>query len=95
MLKDIVDVKVTGDQRLRLKFEHGEGEIDLAAIVAFEGVFASVRDPKLSAAVVLDPELGAIRWPSGADLDPDVLYAMISGELVPDLTRKPARTRAV
>jgi hypothetical protein len=84
MLKDIVQVQVTGNQRLRLKFEDGtEGEIDVAALVGFEGIFAPLRDPKLFAAVELDQELGTIRWPNGADLDPDVLYAMISGQPMP------------
>jgi hypothetical protein len=46
------------------------GEIDVAAIVPFEGVFAPLRDPELFGAVALDPELGAVRWPNGADLDP-------------------------
>jgi hypothetical protein len=89
MLKDVVEVGVVADHRLRLKFEDGaEGEVDVARIVGFEGVFAPLRDAKVFGEVILDPELGTIRWPNGADLDPDVLYAMITGQPTPDLSRR-------
>jgi hypothetical protein len=40
--------------------------------------------PAYFASVRVDPELGTIVWDNGADLDPDVLYALVSGQPVPD-----------
>jgi hypothetical protein len=38
------------------------------------GVVESMRDPEHFAQVRLDPEIGTITWPSGADLAPEVRY---------------------
>jgi hypothetical protein len=48
-------------------------------------VFAPLGDPARFAEVGVNPELGTVGWPNGADLDPDVLYAKVSG--------RPIRTR--
>ena len=81
MMKDIVDVKPLADFCLHVRFEDGvEGEVDLKELVRFEGVFAPLRDPARFAEVRVHAELGALYWPNGADLDPDVLYAKISGK---------------
>ena len=91
MLKDIVDVRVVRDHRLWLRFEDGvEGSVDVAQLIPFEGVFVPLKEPAVFAKVELDRELGTIRWPNGADLDPDVLYAVIAGREAPDLSREPA-----
>ena len=81
MMKDVVEVKPLASFRLHVRFEDGvEGEVDLKELVRFEGVFAPLRDPARFAEVRVHPELGALCWPNGADLDPDVLYAKISGK---------------
>jgi Protein of unknown function (DUF2442) len=96
MLKDVVEVRAVGEYRLRLRFEDGvEGEVDVAALVPFEGIFAPLRDPAVFATVAVDRELGSVRWPNGADLDPDVLYALAAGQSIPDLTRRPVDPAAV
>jgi Protein of unknown function (DUF2442) len=46
--------------------------------VTFQGVFAPLRDPEYFARVRVDPELGTISWPSGADWDPLVLYSLLT-----------------
>jgi Protein of unknown function (DUF2442) len=55
-----------------------------------EGVFAPLKDPGVFAQVRIHPELGTVVWPSGADLDPDVLYAELSGT---PISVPPAPTR--
>jgi hypothetical protein len=81
MLKDIVEVRVVAGRRLYLRFEDGvEGEVDVARLVRFEGVFESLRDEREFARVRVHSELGTVVWPSGADLDPDVLYAELTGK---------------
>lgn len=37
-------------------------------------VFEPLRDPTFFALVALDPELGTVVWPNGADLAPEFLY---------------------
>jgi hypothetical protein len=81
MLKDIVEVRPLDGHRLFLSFEDGaEGTVDLTQHVRFDGVFASLRDRENFLQVRVDPELGTIVWPNGADLDADVLYAAITGQ---------------
>jgi hypothetical protein len=80
MLLDVVEVKPLQGYRIYLRFEDGaEGEIDLSKLVRFEGVFAPLADPVKFRELQVHPELGTIYWPNGADLDPDVLYAALTG----------------
>lgn len=75
MLRDVVDVKATNDYRLWLRFDDGtEGEVDVASLVAFTGVFERLRDPAVFADVHVNSDIGTIVWPTGADIDPGVLY---------------------
>ncbi len=84
MLIDVVAVQPLDGHRLRLRFEDGvEGDVDVSALVAFTGVFAALRDRAAFAAVRVDPNLGTIVWPNGADLDPVVLHAAVTGRRRP------------
>ena len=81
ILKDIVRVRYLDGYSLHVCFEDGiEGEIDVSELVQFTGVFARLEDTGFLAQVRVDPDLGTICWPNGADLDPDVLYSVITGE---------------
>jgi len=93
VLNDIVQVRPVGGYRLHLRFDDGtEGEVDVAGLVPFEGVFAALRDRTTFEQVEVNPELGTVCWPNGADLDPDVLYAQVTGRPRPDLTRRVVAT---
>lgn len=84
MLKDITAVQVLTGHRLHLRFEDGvEGEIDVAQLIEFKGVFAPLQDRAYFAQVHVNPETGTIEWPNEADLDPDVLYAVVTGQPLP------------
>jgi Protein of unknown function (DUF2442) len=85
MLKDIISVQARHPHQLHLQFEDGvEGTVDLNQIIEFSGVFAPLRDPDYFATVQVDPEMGTIVWGNGADLDPDVLYAIVTQQTIPD-----------
>jgi len=85
MLRDIVDVEPCGGCRLRLRFDDGvEGEVDLEPRLHFTGVFEPLRDPAYFAQVRVNPEIGTICWPNDADLDPVVLYSLVTGTPLPD-----------
>jgi hypothetical protein len=84
MLKDILQARHLGGHKLHLKFEDGvEGDVDLAKVVKFTGVFEPLKDPAYFGQVRVEREFGTVAWPNGADLDPDVLYAMVVREPIP------------
>ena len=84
MLSDIVEVRHLGGYRLFLRFSDGRsGELDLAPLLHFNGVFVPLRDENYFALVRVDPDCGTIVWPNGADLDPDVLRHHVTGEPLP------------
>ncbi|MGH2544680.1 MAG: DUF2442 domain-containing protein [Ardenticatenaceae bacterium] len=84
MLKDIVAVQPLKEHKLHLRFEDGvEGIVDVRQLVPFTGVFESLEDETYFAQAQADPELGTVCWPNGADLDPDVLYSVVTGIPLP------------
>jgi hypothetical protein len=54
-------------------------------------VFSPLQDLRELARLRVEPELGTVCWPNGADLDPDVLYAVISGVPIDVKESAPAR----
>lgn len=83
MLIDIVEAQPLEPYRIHLRFADGvEGVVDLAQMVEFHGIFGPLRDPERFREVSVNSELGTIVWPNGADLDPDVLYASVTGKQI-------------
>ena len=86
MLIDIKEVRPLENYQLHLCFEDGvHGSVDVAKLVRFEGVFAPLKSPEEFQKVRVNPELGTVCWPCGADLDPDVLYSLVTGKPIPVL----------
>lgn len=68
-------VEVVGRHKLRLGFEDGvEGDVDFSER-KWRGVFEPLRDPNYFRRVEVDPALGTIVWPNGADFAPETLHA--------------------
>jgi hypothetical protein len=87
MLQDIVKAAPLENFLLKLRFEDGvEGVVDVSKCVSFTGVFAPLRERAEFTAVHVNSELGTVCWPCGADLDPDVLYALVTGAKAPSLS---------
>jgi len=88
MLKDIVAVKALAGSQLWLTFEDGiEGVVDISQLIEFSGIFAPLQEAATLAQVQIHPELGTLCWQNGADLDPDVLYDIVSGSPIPTYSR--------
>jgi Protein of unknown function (DUF2442) len=91
MLKDIVLAQSRTPYQIHLQFEDGvAGVVDLRDLVEFVGVFEPLRDPGYCARVQVNPEIGTIFGENGADLDPDVLCAIVSKQPIPKYTSQPA-----
>jgi len=69
----VISVELREGYELRLTFsDGGVGDVDLTGQLWGE-VFAPLRDLSLFRRVKVDPELGTVVWPNGADLDPEGL----------------------
>lgn len=80
MLVQIIEVQLRGGSRLFLRFDDGaEGEVDIAEVVPFKGVFALLRDPAFFARVSVNHDWGTICWPHDLDLAPEPLYERVTG----------------
>lgn len=71
----ITEVEPLDGFELRLRFsDNTERTVDLESEL-WGPIFEPLKaDPRLFREVRVDPELGTISWPNGADMDPDVLH---------------------
>ena len=76
MIIHITHVAVTGPYTLKLTFDDAGQTVREVNLYAYlEGpVFEPLKEPAYFARVMLDPELGTVVWPNGADFAPDFLY---------------------
>lgn len=72
---DVTAVELLHGRNVRLTFESGEvRDIDLTPFL-WGPAFAQIADnDERFAQVTIDPEIGTITWPNGADLAPEALY---------------------
>jgi hypothetical protein len=77
MLVDVIDAKYVREFIVWVKFEDGtEGEVDLASEL-YGPVFEPLKEIGYFKQVTVDPELGTIVWPNGADIAPEFLYQKV------------------
>jgi len=80
VIPDVSAVELLGGHRLRLRFDDGaEGVVDIAHLVSFTGVYLPLLDMAYFGRVRVEPDLGTICWPNGADIDPVMLYRAATG----------------
>jgi hypothetical protein len=61
---------------VRLRLEDGSaGDVDLAYLLEYGGVFEPLGDPQYFREMRVDREAGTIVWPNDADIAPETLYA--------------------
>jgi hypothetical protein len=72
----VVSAEVRGPYSLHLVFDDGlTGTLDLEEFLRGP-VFQPLHDPAYFARVFVDPELGTIVWPNGADFAPETLHEL-------------------
>ena len=65
---------------LNIRFDDGQRRKVNVEPLLYGPVFEPLREPRAFAEAAIDPELGTVVWPNGADLSPEFLY--VSGESV-------------
>jgi uncharacterized protein DUF2442 len=71
----LIEATAAGNHLVRVAFEDGlVGEVDLAYLLDYGGVFEPLRDPGFFRRLRLDPGAGTIVWPNDADIAPETLY---------------------
>ena len=74
---DVVAVRHVRDYILWIRFEDGaEGEVDLSESLRGP-VFDPLREVSYFAKARVEPELGTVVWPNGADIAPETLYERV------------------
>ena len=76
-LVDVVEVRHVREHVVWVKFDDGtSGEVDLSGSLRGP-VFEPLRSIDYFKQVRVDPEIGTITWPNGADIAPETLYARL------------------
>ncbi len=70
----VTGFEIVGPYSLEVSFEDGVSQsIDLEPVLEGE-LYGPLRDPAVFERVLIDPEIGTLVWPNGADFDPATLH---------------------
>ncbi|HUP59048.1 MAG TPA: DUF2442 domain-containing protein [Thermoanaerobaculia bacterium] len=76
-MNDVVEVRYVRDYTIWLRFQDGtSGDVDLRESLRGP-VFEPLHDIEYFKRVSVDPEIGTIVWPNGADIAPETLYQRV------------------
>ncbi len=74
-MAEITEVAIIEDRTVELTFSDGSTRVVDLTPFLWGPVFDPIaKDDDVFAQIAVDPELGTIRWPNGASLDPAVLH---------------------
>ncbi len=86
MLARVIDARHAGGYRVWLRFADGlSGEIDLEREL-WGPVFVPLKDVAEFAKLRVEPDLGTIVWPNGADFAPEFLHDELEAALASSKT---------
>jgi hypothetical protein len=72
----LIEARPLGGYVVAVRFEDGTaGNVDLAYLAEYGGVFEPLKDPSYFGQLHVDGEAGTIVWPNDADIAPETLYA--------------------
>lgn len=76
-MNDVIEVRYVRNYTVWVRFQDGtSGEVDISR--SFKGpVFEPLKDVEFFKQVRVDPEIGTIVWPNGADVAPETLYERV------------------
>lgn len=73
-LHDVTGYISIRDYVLSVRFDDGTEQVIDFEPILIGPLFGPLRDPGLFRQVRVDPDLGTLVWPTGADIAPNVLY---------------------
>lgn len=74
-IHEIIKARLIKDYTVEIVFDNKKkGRVDLRSYLG-RGVFKNLLDKRKFRQFRVDPELGTLSWPNGADIAPDTLYS--------------------
>ncbi len=80
LLIEVTDFEIVGVYTIKITFEDGVEQVIDFEPVLYGYYYGPLRDKSLFNQVTLDPEIGTLVWPNGADFDPATLYNWHKGD---------------
>ena len=82
----LTEVESVGDFRLSVRFKDGFATIVDVRPYLRGPVFEPLHDPEYFDRAFLDPDLGTVAWPNGADLAPEALRGDMAQPVMAEAT---------